>query len=64
MFGSPPAAGARFGSGMGEVKTPTGEMVMETPKRVMFGDPMAAEFNHLSPSNKLTPMPSRAAKVS
>lgn len=37
---------------------------LETPRRVMFGAPMAAEFNHLSPSNRLTPMPSRDAKVS
>lgn len=36
---------------------------VETPRRVMFGAPMAAEFNHTSPSNKLTPMPSRDAKV-
>ncbi|CAM9790796.1 unnamed protein product, partial [Laminaria digitata] len=35
---------------------------LETPRRVMFGAPMAAEFNHLSPSNRLTPMPSRDAK--
>lgn len=39
------------------------DMGMETPRRVMFGAPMAAEFNHLSPSNRLTPMPSRDAKV-
>ena len=46
-------------SGMSVQRDP----VMETPRRVMFGAPMAAEFNHLSPSNRLTPMPSRAAKV-
>ncbi|CAM9827170.1 unnamed protein product [Scytosiphon promiscuus] len=38
-------------------------MGLETPRRVMFGAPMAAEFNHLSPSNRLTPMPSRDAKT-
>lgn len=39
------------------------DMVIETPRRVVFGEPMAAEFNHGSPSNRLTPMPSRDAKV-
>lgn len=66
-----PAAGI-----VGEVKTPGPvaagsagnvsalDMSLETPRRVVFGAPSAAEFNHLSPSNRLTPMPSRDAKVS
>ncbi|CAM9847246.1 unnamed protein product, partial [Ectocarpus sp. 4 AP-2014] len=41
---------------------PASDIGLETPRRVMFGAPMAAEFNHLSPSNRLTPMPSRDAK--
>lgn len=45
-------------------RMPASDVGLETPRRVMFGAPMAAEFNHTSPSNRLTPMPSRDAKVS
>lgn len=51
------------GGGGGGGRTTVPDVGLETPRRVMFGAPMAAEFNHTSPSNRLTPMPSRDAKV-
>lgn len=67
----PPTAAAGGGgavktpgtAGGGGVRMTVPDIGMETPRRVMFGAPMAAEFNHTSPSNRLTPMPSRDAKV-
>ncbi|CBJ48558.1 expressed unknown protein [Ectocarpus siliculosus] len=56
-----PSSGVSGGGGGGG-RGPASDMGLETPRRVMFGAPMAAEFNHLSPSNRLTPMPSRDAK--
>ncbi|CAN0518694.1 unnamed protein product, partial [Ectocarpus sp. 12 AP-2014] len=72
--GGAAAGGGKVGGAPHGVKTPgpssvsgggrgpASDMGLETPRRVMFGAPMAAEFNHLSPSNRLTPMPSRDAK--
>ncbi|CAN0438522.1 unnamed protein product, partial [Discosporangium mesarthrocarpum] len=68
--GGEPGAGAGTGaggggdSGKGCSSPPPPSLDLETPRRsVMFGSPSAAEFNRQSPSNRLTPMPSRDAKA-
>ncbi|CAM9559539.1 unnamed protein product, partial [Phaeothamnion confervicola] len=50
-FGGGGAAAGVVGAGAGPAR-----------KNVVFGSPAAAVFNLESPSNKLTPMPSRQAK--
>lgn len=55
-----PGTAGGGGGGGGRIAVP--DMGLETPRRVMLGAPMTAEFGHASPLNRLTPMPSRDSK--